>query len=159
MGNKIIYIKEFLKSNLCDYEDAYILVRGDITIIGHQVAQVAFKNCAPFTKSTTKFDETKIYGAENFDLVMPLYNLTEYSSTYSEPTGSLWFYSKVEANDFIDNIVNTDNFKSFNCDPKLSENRAADWVNGILQNATIAVPLKFLSNFGDHLKCHWLIAK
>ena len=107
-----------MKSNLCDYEDAYILVGGDIPIIGHQVTEVAFKNCAPFTKSTTKFDETKIYGAENFDLVMPLYNLIEYSSTYSETPGSLWFYSKVEANDFIDDIVNTHNFKSSNCDPK-----------------------------------------
>ena len=45
VGNKIIYNTEVLKSSLCDYNDAYVLVRGNITIIGHQVAQVAFKNC------------------------------------------------------------------------------------------------------------------
>ena len=47
-----------LKSNLCDYNDAYILVRSDIAIMGHQVTQVAFKNCAPFTKCITKIDGT-----------------------------------------------------------------------------------------------------
>ena len=50
LGNEIIYSAEVLKSNLCDYNDAYILVRHNITIIGHNEAtQVAFKNCAPFT--------------------------------------------------------------------------------------------------------------
>ena len=44
VGNEIIYNTEVLKSNLCDYNDAYILVRGDITIIGHQATQIAFKN-------------------------------------------------------------------------------------------------------------------
>ena len=48
--NEIIYHTEVLKSNRCDYNDAYILVGGDITIIGHAVTQAAFKNCAPFTK-------------------------------------------------------------------------------------------------------------
>ena len=44
---------------------------------------------------------------------MRMYNLTEYSSNYSETTGALWFYSKEEAADFNVNIVNTINFKSF----------------------------------------------
>ena len=43
-----------MKSSLCDYKDAYILVSGDITIIGHQETQVALKNCALFTKCVTK---------------------------------------------------------------------------------------------------------
>ena len=55
--NEIIYNTAVLKSNLCDYNDAYILVRGDITIIGHQVTQVAYKNCAPFIKCITKLME------------------------------------------------------------------------------------------------------
>ena len=55
--NEIIYNTAVLKSNLCDYNDAYISVRGDITIIGHQVTQVAYKNCAPFTKCITKLME------------------------------------------------------------------------------------------------------
>ena len=50
VGNGIIYNTEVLKANLCDYNNAYILVRGDITIIVHQKTQVAFKNCVPFTK-------------------------------------------------------------------------------------------------------------
>ena len=48
--------KNLNSSNLCDYNDAYILVRGEITIIGHNVIQLAFKNCAPFTKHVTKID-------------------------------------------------------------------------------------------------------
>ena len=48
VGNEIIYNIEILRFNLCDYNNAYILGRGNITIIGHQVTQVAFKNCALF---------------------------------------------------------------------------------------------------------------
>ena len=50
VGNEIICYTEVLKCNLCDCHDAYILVRGDITIIGNQATQMAFKKCAPFTK-------------------------------------------------------------------------------------------------------------
>ena len=75
VGNEMIYNTEVLKSNLCDYNDAYILVRGNITIIGHQVTQEAFKNCAPFTKCIIKNDGTTIDDAEGLDLVMPMYNL------------------------------------------------------------------------------------
>ena len=54
IGIEVIYNTEVLKSNLCDYNDAYIFVRGNITRIGHQATQVAFKNCAPFTKCIEK---------------------------------------------------------------------------------------------------------
>ena len=77
IGNEIIYNREVLKSNLCDYNDAYILVKGDIAIIGLQAAQVAFKNCLPFTKDITKIDEITIDDAEDSNLVMPMYNLIE----------------------------------------------------------------------------------
>ena len=87
-GNEIVYNTEDLKSNLCNYNDAYILVRGDITVIAAPETQVAFKNCAPFIKCITKFDVTTIDDAEDLDLVMPMYNLIEYSSNYSETTGS-----------------------------------------------------------------------
>ena len=50
---------------------------------------------------------------------MPMYNLIEYSSNYSETTGSIWFYSKDEATDFNINLENTDDFKSFNYKAKL----------------------------------------
>ena len=77
VGNKIIYNTEVLKSNLCDYNDAYILVRGDINIIEHPAIQVAFKTCAPFTKYFTKIYGTTIGDPEDLDLVIPKYNLLE----------------------------------------------------------------------------------
>ena len=70
-ANEIIYNTEVLESNLCDYNNAYILVRGDITITGHPVTQVAFTYCAPFTKCITKIDETIMDDTENLHLVMP----------------------------------------------------------------------------------------
>ena len=124
-----------------------ILVRGDITIIGHQVRQVEFKICAPFTKCITKFDGTTIDNAEDSDLFMSMYNFIECSSNYPETTGSLWFYSKNEATDFNASITNTDNFKFFKYKARLLRNTEDDNANGILKNKTTAVPLKYLSNF------------
>ena len=71
---EIIYNTEVLKFNVCDYNDAYILIRGNI-IIRHQATQVAFKNCAPFTKFITKIDETTTDDAEDLDLVIAMYNM------------------------------------------------------------------------------------
>ena len=51
---KIIFSTEVLKSNLCDYNDAYILVRGDTTVVGENGTQVSFTNCPPFIKCITK---------------------------------------------------------------------------------------------------------
>ena len=114
VGKEIIYNTEVLKSNLCDYNDAYILVKGDITVAAAPATQVPFKNCAAFTKCITKVDGTTIGDAEDLDLVMPMYNLIEYSSNYSDTTGSLWFLSKDEATSFNDNISSTDNFNFLN---------------------------------------------
>ena len=116
---KIIYNTEVLKPNLYDYNDAYILVRGNITIIGHQATEVAFTNCAPFTKCITKIDGTTIYDADDLDLVIPMYNLIEYSLNYSETTGSLWFYSKDQATNFNADIANNNNFNFFEYKSKL----------------------------------------
>ena len=68
-ANEISYNKEILKSNLYHYHNAYILVKGDITVVTVFTKQVVFKNCATFTKCITKIDETTIYDAENLDLV------------------------------------------------------------------------------------------
>ena len=54
--NEITYDTEVLKSNLCDYNNAAILVRGNIAIIGHQATQVAYKNCAQFTNCITRIN-------------------------------------------------------------------------------------------------------
>ena len=84
-------------------------------------------------------------------------NLLEYSSNYSEKTGSLLFYSKDEAYNFANATENDNDFKSFKYKTKLIGSTAA--ANGILKDVAIAVSLKYLSDFGDHLKCHWLIVK
>ena len=116
-----------------------------------------------------KFDGTTIDDGEDLYLVMLMYILIEYSSNYSETTGSLWFYSKDEATDFNADIVNDNNFKSFKYNIKLLANTVAqadNVSNGILKKATIAVPLKYLSNFWIsfempsinckvELKCKW----
>ena len=136
VGNETIYNKDILKSNSCDYKDSYILVRVNITIIGHQITQVSFKSCAPFTKSVTKIDGTTIADVEDLDLVTSMHNLMKYSSNYSETTGSLWFYSKDEATDFNAYIANVNNFKSFKYKPKLLGNtvaQAENAANGILK--------------------------
>ena len=93
-GNEIIYNKEVLKSNLCNYSNAYILVWGDNSFIGNNGTQVAFKNCALFTKCITKIDRTTIDDAEDLDFAVPMYDFIEYSPNYSVTIGSLGFYSK-----------------------------------------------------------------
>ena len=151
-ANEINYNTEVLKSSLCDYNDAYILVTGDIAIKGHQETQVAFKSYAPITKCITKTYETTIDDGEDLELVIPMCNLIDYASIYSEATGSLWFYSKDEATNFNADIANTNNVISFKYKINLLKYAEADEVNGILRNATIAVPLKYLSNFWRSLE-------
>ena len=96
-----------LKSSLCDYSDAYILVKGTITLVGKGAdaaaiqpdrsdKQVIFKNSAPFTDNITEINKTQIDNAKDLDVVMLMYNLKEYSDSYSGATGSLWSYHKVE---------------------------------------------------------------
>ena len=96
-GTEIICNTEVLKSNFCDWSDAYILVRGDIITKAHNNTG-GFKSCAPFIKCITKIDGSTIDNAEDLYLVMLIYNLLEYSSDYSDTTGSLWFKS---TDDFI----------------------------------------------------------
>ena len=112
--------------------------------------QVAFKNCAPFTKCITKIDGTTIDDAENLDLVMPMYNLIEYSSNCFETAASLWFYSKDEATDFNVDIANTNDFKSFKYKAKLLGNAVdqppPNAAKGILKNAMpMQIPIVTLS--------------
>ena len=94
--NEIVYNTEILKSNLLDYYDSCILVRGDITVTAAPQTQVVFKNCAPFTKCISKTNGTSINNAENLDLVMQTYNLIKYSSNYSEITGIYGFILKTK---------------------------------------------------------------
>ena len=119
-SNDIKFKTTMLRSNLCDYADAYILVKGTITITGagnddaakqldERNKGVIFKNCAPFTKCISRINNTDIDNAQDIDIVMPMYNLTEYSDNYSKTSGSLWQYYKDEPND---NSANPESFKS-----------------------------------------------
>ena len=83
VGNEIIYITEVLNSNLCNSNDAYIIVRGSITIIDCDlVMEVTLKNWLPFVKCITNIDGTTIIHAKGLDLLMLMYNILEYSSNY-----------------------------------------------------------------------------
>ena len=119
-GNDIKFKTTMLRSDLCDYIDVYILVKGTITITGagdddaakrldERNKGVIFKNCAPFTKCTSRINNTDIYTARDFDIVMPMYNLIEYSDNYSKTSRSLWQYYKDDPND---NLVRSESFKS-----------------------------------------------
>ena len=113
-SNDIKFKTTMLRSNLCDYADAYILVEGSITITGAGDVMlmvkrldeinkgVIFKNCAPFTKCISRINNTDIDNAQDINTVMPMYNLIEYSDNYSKTSGSLWQYYK---DDFNDNIT------------------------------------------------------
>ena len=89
--NKIMCNIKVLKSNLCNYNDAYILIKGDITVTASPSPQVPFTNCPPFTKCITNIDVRTIYDAEDLDLFMPMYNLIEYSSFWNNRTFMVLF--------------------------------------------------------------------
>ena len=99
----ILIVKSFktamLKSSLCDYSDAYILVTWNITIINITAAnangnntskKVIFKYCAPFSNCISEINNTQLNKAKDIDIVIPMYNLIEYSDDYSKTSGSIW---------------------------------------------------------------------
>ena len=128
VNSQIKFKTTMLKSSLCDYGDAYILVKGTISV-NNTAAQdatnntnkkVIFKNCAPFTNCISEINNTQIDNAKDIDIVMPMYNLIEYSDNYAKTTGSLWQYCKdIPArnnnNEIIvfdvNNVTNSFNFK------------------------------------------------
>ena len=90
VNSQIKFKTTMLKSSLCDYSDAYILVKGTITINGagandadrqaDEIDQrVSFKNCARFINCKSEINNTQIDNAKDIDIVMPMYNLIEYS--------------------------------------------------------------------------------
>ena len=95
-----------IRSNLCDYSDAYIQVKATITVPNTAVAaalvintnqKVIFKNCAPFTNCMGEVNNTQVDDAQDIDIVMPMYNLIEYSDVYSNTSGSLCQYYRFES--------------------------------------------------------------
>ena len=102
-----------LRLDLCDYSDAYIVVKGKISVRGTNTSnrinkKLVFKNNAPFRSWISKFSNTFIGNTEDLDIVMPMYNLSEYCDNYSMTPGSLWNYYGDEINDDAnenDNII------------------------------------------------------
>ena len=148
-GNEIKFKTTMLRSNLCDYADAYILVKGTITITGagadaaarqadEREKGVTFKNCAPFTKCINRINSTDIDTAQDIDIAMPMYNLIEYSDNYSKISGGLWQYYKDHPND---NLADSESFKY---KVKISGKTPN---NGNMKDLEITVPLKYLSKF------------
>ena len=104
-------------TSLCDYSEAYILVTGDIAVVGgDDNTNVAFKSCHPFIRSVIHLNDEHVNTAKNLDLTMNLYNLIEYSDNYSDSTATLYQYRRQEQS--LDNNGNTvditiDNSSSF----------------------------------------------
>ena len=96
VNNEIRIKTSILRLYLCNYSDAYIVLKGTITVLRPNAAKknkaVAFKNNAPFINCISKINGVKIDNAEDLDVVMPMYNLLEYSKNYKKATGSLWNY-------------------------------------------------------------------
>ena len=89
-GDTIKFETETIKSSLCDYSDAFILVTGNITVTAANNADVACKNCAPISSCTTKINDIFVDEANHIYIAMSMYNLIEYSDNYSDTSESLW---------------------------------------------------------------------
>ena len=115
-----------LRSDLYDYADAYILVNGIITVPANAGANnvrdkknrpLILKNNTPFVSCITRINGELIEDADDLDIVMPMYNLLEYSKNYRKTIGSLYNYHRGELtddgnNNFANrNVVNPNAFK------------------------------------------------
>ena len=139
------------KRQVCDHSDAYILVKGTITVANTAVQgqvnngankKVIFKNCAPFTSCVSRINDTKVDDAQYIDVVIPLYNLIEHSDNYSKTSGILWQYCRdvpaLGNNGAITDFTEAnDTTESFNLKEKLTGTK----------NVEIMISLKCLSNF------------
>ena len=170
--NKSIRFKTpMLRSNLCDYSDAYILVKGTITVTAPGVNNNAnnirdkrnrpliLKNNAPFVSCITRINGELIEDTDDLDIVMSMHNLLEYSKNYRKTIGSLHNYYRDELSDNADdnnfdniNVVNSTTFKYKN---KITGNtynvnasvQGYDVNKNVTQKIELAIPLKYLGNF------------
>ena len=156
INSQIKFKTTILKSSLCDYSDAYILVKGTITV-NNTAAQgaaanntnkkVIFKNCAPFTNFISESSNTQIDNAKDIDIVMPMYNLIENSDNYAKTTGSLWQYCKDiptrDNNNLIEGFTAANLTDSFNFKAKITGQTGNDGTKDV----EVKVPLKYLKNF------------
>ena len=166
--NKSIRFKTpMLKSNLCDYSDVYILVKGTIIVTGPGVNNDAnnvkdkrnrpliLKNNAPFVSCITSINGELIEDADDLDIVMPMYNLLEYSKNYRQTIGSLYNYYRDELGGNDNNNDNTVNSDTFRYKNKITGNtynvdanaQGYDVNKNGTQKIELAIPLKYLGNF------------
>ena len=161
VNSQIKFKTTMLKSSLCDYSDACILVKGTIRITGagadaaarqadERDKGVAFKNYAPFTNCISEINNTQVDNAKDIDILMPMPNLIEYSDNYAKNTGSLWQYFRDEPNDDIEDS------ESFTSKIKITEKTADDDNE---KDVEIMVPLKYLSNFWITLEMPLIICE
>ena len=159
--NKSIRFKTpMLRSNLCDYSDAYILVKGTITVAAPGANNGAnnmrdkrnrpliLKNNAPFFSCITRINGELIEDADDLDIVMSMYNLLEYSKSYRKTIGLLYNYYRDElSDDAADN--NFDNIKVVNSNTFKYKNKITGYYinkNGT-QEIELTIPLTYLGNF------------
>ena len=170
--NKSIRFKTpMLRSNVCDYSDAYILVKDTTTVTAPGANNNAnnirdkrnrpliLKNNAPFVSCITRINGELIEDADDLDIVMSMYNLLEYSKNYRKTTGSLYNYYRDElSNDADDN--NFDNIKVINSNAFKYKNKIIGNTYNVnagaqgydvnkngMQKVELAMPLKYLGNF------------
>ena len=156
VNSQIKFKATMLKSSLCDYSDAYIIVKRTITVNNTAAEgaaanninkKVMFKNCAPFTNCISEINNTQVDYAKDIDIVMRMYNLIEYSDNYAKTSGSLWQYCKdippVNNNNAILGFTEANLTDSFNFKAKITGQTGNDGTKDV----EIMVPLKYLSNF------------
>ena len=124
--NKQIRFKtSMLRSDLCDFSDACIVVKGIATVSADERdrdemnRQVILKNNAPFISCLSKINGILIENAEDLDIVIPMYDLLKYNKNYSKTSASLWNYYRDELtdeknnnNDPNKNVINSKSFKN-----------------------------------------------
>ena len=132
------------RSDLWDFSDAYIVVKGEIIVINPNNAKrnkvVAFKNNAAFINCISKINGVKTDNTEDLHVVMPMYNLLEYSKKYKKRARSLWNYYRNEPSDLLS--TNSESFKY-----KTSIVGKTPQDNASITNAKVFILLKHLSNF------------
>ena len=144
--NPIKFLTKSIKSSLCDYSDAYVLVTGNVVVGPDINTKVTFKNCAPFRKCRIEINDTLFDEAEHINIAMSMYNLIEYSDNYSNSSGSLWQFKRDKIKENVDLTIGNhvpNNSSSFKSKSSLITNR-----NGV----KIAAPLKYLINLWRSLE-------
>ena len=125
---------------MCDYSDAYILVIENIQNIPAN-SVVAFKNSAPFRTCDVTVNDEHVEKAEDLDIVMPMYNLLEYSDNYQDSTGSLYQFKRDEPPDDNADVANNTSSLVYKSKPI----SGTDDKN--VNNVKLVVPLKYVSSF------------